>query len=108
MSISRLEGPVKVIKLPIADPPFLPSLNGSVHSLIFHDVNSSYEAIKAYSNLFDRKETDEVKKKFKRKKEKKKEITEPSTQITMNDKGYHSDENSARKEERNSVFIDPY
>ena len=45
-SISFADQVVKVLKLPEVEPPFLPSLKGSTHSYVFHDVNNSYDKIK--------------------------------------------------------------
>lgn len=43
-------GHINVLKLPKVDPPYLPSLNGSKHSYIFKDVNTSYENLKLQLN----------------------------------------------------------
>ena len=76
------------------EPDFIPNLNGSVHSLEFHDVNSDYD--QPYSNVVSKQKEDvKVIKKPKLWKDKDKRIkNQESTEISINNKDYVLDKNS--------------
>lgn len=95
-SISILNGPVKIIKLPKFTPPDIPSMNGSEHSYIFQDVNSSYERIKSYTNL-DKIDTSQVKDIILKGKSRNPKKRNSNTETTIEERGYHSDENSTSR-----------